>query len=236
MSNNHEQLPNSEEIDGRRKHLGHIAAKLIIEKLTKKPSLELLIDETKGPFIEVGSVPSNPQTTRSKLIDLQKIKKPLITSNIYRPQTLETGYKHRITGERKTIIGRENALNERLWKLMGSEPKIVENGPDWGKPIKDTIDFIADATNLPVADGSVGALYARALGPGAELKFLSDEAPRSLEPGGMLVLEHVKEASLAAENPYLTTLRLDRSDNTGINYAAVRNNVPYQIPQSEQLA
>jgi hypothetical protein len=200
--------------------------------MDKTPSLESRIDATTGPFIEVGAVPSNPRG-RDSLIDLDKIKKQLLLSNIYPPQTIETAYRHRITKEFKTITHRSDVPRSRLYRTTGQDFKTVRRANSWLEdPVNDKIDFIADATNLPVPDGTVGALYAIGLHPDAEPKFVSDEAPRSLEPGGVLVIDSIKLESLKAENPYLEVLTISRNEAGEItHYSAMRNNVPYQAPQ-----
>lgn len=76
-------------------------------------------------------------------------------------------------------------------------------------------------------------MYAIGLSPDVEPKLISDEAPRALEPGGVLVLDGAKLASFETDNPYFETIQVDeRAGNKTVNYAAVRNDVPYQPPRA----
>ncbi len=236
MTSNPNQHPRTSESNARKGRAGHALARRLFEKLPGVPSLESRIDATKGPFVEVGAVPSSPRP-RKTLIDLRKINKPLLTSNIYHPQVIESHYTHRISGGRKMITHRDEVPRSRMFKPIGVQFKEVESGPNWGEPILDDVDLIIDATDLPFDSGSVGALYANALHPEAEVTFVSDEAPRVLEPGGMLILDAVKPESIAADNPYLDTITLvthGKGEGLSTNYAAVRNDVPYESPQMRQ--
>lgn len=77
-------------------------------------------------------------------------------------------------------------------------------------------------------------MYATGLHADAEPKLVSDEAPRALEPGGVLVLDGVRVVSLEADNPYFDPIKVECKvgDQEFANYAAVRNDVPYRPPQS----
>jgi hypothetical protein len=235
MPNNPNKLSRPNEFNARKSRAGRISARRLLERLKPAPSLESRIDATTGPFIEVGAVPSSTRS-RDTLIDLYKIKKPLVTSNIYQPQTIETYFRHSITGESKIISHRDEAPRSRWFKARGADFKVVGSGNNWADPVVDKIDLIADATDLPFEGGSIGALYAIALHPDAEIKFVSDEAPRVLEPGGVLILDSVKSESLANDNPYLDTIRLETHGKGEplTNYAAVRNSAPYQTPRLGQ--
>ena len=233
MSNNPNTLQSPVEPEYRKGRAGRDSARVLLERL-RSPTIESRIDATNGPFIEVGAVPSNP--TGESLIDLRKIGKRLVTSNIYQPQTVETGYRHRITGASMLITHRNDAPRSRWYRPTGQEFKIVGTGENWADPVNDKIDFIGDATSLPVRDGSVGALYAAGLHPDAEPRFVEVEAPRALERGGILVLDGADPNSVA-DNPYFDTLRMETQQANGdrefVNYAGVRNDVPFQRPEAK---
>ncbi len=235
MPNSPNHLQHQEETKPRRTKAGRISARVLFEKMRVGPSIETLIDATQGPFIEVGAVPSSPRP-RDSLLELGGINKRLLTSNHYQPETIRTAYKRRLTGERKFITHRDDTPSPRTWRPIGADFKTEPVPGSWDTTqVRDNVDFIGDATVLPIPDGSVGALYSIALHPDAESRFVSDEAPRTLEPGGVLVLDRAKPESIAADNLYLDTIRLDsygEGDQAFINYAAVRNEVPYDPPQA----
>src|SRR5581483_4690373 len=128
-----------------------LARKILSNILQRAPSIESRIDATTGPFIEGGGVPSNPRG--DSLVDLRKIGKRLVTSNVYQPQTIETSYRHRITGERRLVTHRDDAPRSRWFRSTGQDFKVVGSGDNWTDPIKDKIDFIGDAASLPVRNG-----------------------------------------------------------------------------------
>jgi len=233
MTHNPNQLPISPEANSRKNIAARVSARLLIEKLSSTPSIESRIEATKGPFVEVGAVPSNP-LPKDSIINMSKIDKQLLTSNHYRPETIATHYRQRFTKEPKIITHRDQAPNPRFYRATGSEFKTAETGSNWidyTAPVYDDVDLIADATNLPFRDGSIGSLYSIALHPSAEPVFVNEEAPRALEPGGILVVDGVKPDSLATASPYFDVLKITRNKDGEItNYAAMRNNLPYQRP------
>jgi SAM-dependent methyltransferase len=231
------QQPN--ESDPRKRRVGDLLAKLLI---ARRPSIEARIDATKGPFIEVGAAPSHPNSGR-RLLDLSKVAKPLITSNIEPQRIIESYYEHRVTGKQKVVAHRNDVPSGRLWKFLGGgdKPLTIDRSGGTTKFIapEDKLDFLADAEALPLQDATVGALYANALPPELEAEFIANEAPRVLEPGGVLILGKAKEATPeAASSRYFDTVKVrkykSRRGTPFRDYAAVRNNEPYQQPQTEQ--
>jgi hypothetical protein len=230
------QQPN--ESDPRKRRAGNFLAKLLI---AREPSIEARIDATKGPFIEVGAAPSHPNS--GKILDLGKVAKRLITSNIEPQRIVESYYGHRVTGEQKVVAHRDDVPSGRLWKFLGGgdKPLTIDRSGGTTKFIapEDKLDFLADAEALPLQDATVGALYANALPPELEAKFIASEAPRVLEPGGVLILGRAKETTPeAASSRYFDTVEVRKYKSSGgtpvRDYAAVRNNEPYQQPQTEQ--
>lgn len=204
MTHNPNHQPNVPEVNPRKNHAARASARLLLEKLSRTPSIESRIEATKGPFVEVGAVPSSP-LPRNSIIDLTKIDKRLLTSNHYKPETIATNFRQRFTKERKIITHRDQAPNPRFYRATGSEFKTADTGSNWidyAAPVYDDVDLMADATNLPFQDSSIGSLYSIALHPSAEPVFVNEEAPRALEPGGILVVDGVKPDSLTTVSPY----------------------------------
>lgn len=193
-----------------------------------KPSPEALIDQTAGPFLEVGG--PTQHLFGEPVVNFEEIEKPLIVSNVIPPYVREGYWVNRfyrvahISSFHNTE--RPTGLRGKLHKFWGEGVKQEDT-----VPVEQHLDLYADATALPVASGKVGALYASALQPEVETPFLKEEAPRVLEPGGILVIENAKKTVVDGDvAEYFDVLKRKKVGKQVVSLVLQRNETSY-VPQ-----
>jgi hypothetical protein len=118
---------------------------------------------------------------------------------------------------------------ERPRGLRGITYRFRYEEPQWDpetfQSVEQDLDLFADATRLPIARGKLGALYARALHTKVEKSLVAHEAPRTLEPGGILVIERMKKATQAPD--FFDVIASKKAGKGLVNLVLRRNNTPY---------
>jgi hypothetical protein len=196
----------------------------------RQSRVESMIDRTTGPFLEVGGPTQN--LGRKPTINTDKIAKPLIVSNV-EPPLVEGAVWHSPIPLFEPIRGTEppSGLKGMTYRIIGGGP-----WPEWGPYVECKLDLRANAMNLKISDSSIGALYSVALHGEIETDFVEVEAPRVLEPGGVLVLENSAISTLQQieRSDYFKLLGVRNVARGIVHLAAQRNTNPYRglrIPQ-----
>jgi len=193
-----------------------------------RESVENMINQTNGPFLEVGG-PTQHFPERPS-IDFGKIDKPLIVSNI-EPNYVREGWWHSpLFGDH---FGTEppKGWKARTYRFMQENYLQADDF----SPVVHKLDLVADATALPIATGALGALYASKPQSSMVPGFLGAEAPRVLEPGGILVIEKIKKEDAKTIPPYFDVVRSNNASHAGraaLNMVLRRNEIPYKVSGS----
>ncbi len=132
------------------------------------------LQKRKGIFLEIGGPTlSRESIGRSYfLVDTKKLSKPLITSNITK------------------------GVTEWVFDYDAAMASTNDQEEDFYRPVDfHPANLVANATRLPIKDGSVGALFASGL-PEELRKGIFQEAYRILEPGGIVVWQAATKKQL----------------------------------------
>jgi hypothetical protein len=195
---------------------------------SRRVSVEDRINQTSGPFLEIGGPVRTPGAR--PMIDLRKISKPLLVSNVQREHVQQRfWYFPLYPGINFYSTKPPTGIKGLIYKAGDSE-FVLHNS----QLVEHPLDLFADATALPIGRGKLGALYTAALERSAEPDFIGHEAPRTLEPGGVLVAEGVKPLGIAAIPEYFDIVGRTDYKTEGeprANIVLQRNDVPYVPPQ-----
>ncbi len=197
----------------------------------KSSSLEALINQTKGPLLEIGG-PS--QTVGGSLrVDFTSVNKPLIVANLY-PQHVRSARWH------SPFFGEVESTEcpGSTYQFRGEEQ--LQDPETWCNVFR-IPDAKIDATDMPDGEGYLGAIYTRAMPTDAEASLLETEAPRTLEPNGLLIIVQAKPKTmqLLAASPYFEVVK-SQSLKSALQPSTARvvlrrNNTPYQFTDKPSI-